>query len=81
MVREEYMKLRDHLYVLDSLVNMSRRVSQFRSLDAAGWTIETFQAKQEELDDACTKCELMTKMCKNILSSFKKGTGGKNPLA
>ena len=34
-----------------------------------------------ELDEACIKADLMVKMSKNLLASFKKGTGGKNPLA
>ena len=77
-MREEFVKLRDHLYNMDALVNITRRVGQFKLME---WSNEVMQSKMSELDEASMKTDLMVKMSKNLLASFKKGTGGKNPLA
>ena len=70
MVVEHFNKLKDHLYYLDGLVNASRRVLQFKTMEP-GWSGDNVDAKMSEVEDACKKNELLIKLGKNLLTSLK----------
>ena len=70
MVVEQHAKLKDHMYYLDGLVNTSRRVVQFKTLEP-GWSSENIETKASELDEACKKNDVLIKLSKNLLASLK----------
>ena len=59
-------KLRDHLYVLDSLTSICRRMVLFKAAEGADVV-----AKGQELGDACAKTDLFIKLGKSMVTNLK----------
>ena len=61
---EHAKKLRDHLYVLDSLTSLCKRMNLFQAADPG----VDVNAKCAELSEACTRTDLLIKLGKSLIS-------------
>ena len=69
MPAEQATKLRDHLMHLGNMAHDARRALMFKTLE--GTWLENFQWKVEETEDIVLKCDLHTKMLKQLLASLR----------
>ena len=70
LVEEQKHKLREELMRLDGLFNDGRRVHLFHSWDG-NWNSETVELRLAELTEHIKKCELLTKVVKNVAAGMK----------
>ena len=70
LVMEQQNKLKEELMVLDSVFQAGRRVMLFKSWDAL-WNKDNLEERLEELTDRIRKCELLTKVVKNVAAGMK----------
>ena len=67
-MQEQYAKLKDHLYYLDSITCCCRRIHQFKQMEPGS---DTIASRTSELAEACLKADILTKLAKSVLSNFK----------
>ena len=70
-MQEQYAKLKDHLYYLDSITCCCRRIHQFKQMEP-GSVGDTVSSRASELAEACSKADILTKLAKSVLSNYKQ---------
>ena len=70
LVQEQLAKLKEHLYLLDSITCSCRRICQFKMLEP-GMACDTVPSKKAELAEACAKSDLLVKLAKSLMASVR----------